>query len=41
MKCDRYSAIFNGFETVRLGVAAALLDEYGRLLLELRSDVSL
>jgi 8-oxo-dGTP pyrophosphatase MutT (NUDIX family) len=41
MKCDRYGAILNGLETVRLGVAVALLDEYGRLLLELRSDVSL
>jgi len=41
MKCDRYGVILNGFETVRLGVAVALLDEYRRLLLELRSDVYL
>lgn len=41
MQSDRYGSALNGLETVRLGVAVALLDEYGRLVLELRSDVSL
>jgi len=41
MTSDRYSAFLNGSETVRLGVAVALLDQFSRLLLELRSDVSL
>jgi len=41
MQSERYGSMLNGLETVRLGVAVALIDEYGRLLLELRSDVSL
>ena len=41
MQSDRYCTTLNGHEKVRLGVAVALLDEYDRLLLELRSDVSL
>ena len=38
---DRYQDTLNGFESLRLGVAVALLDENFRLLLELRSDVEL
>lgn len=38
---DRYLSTLNGSETVRLGVAVALLDQADRLLLELRSDVKL
>jgi len=38
---DRYLSTLNGSETVRLGVAVALLDQAHRLLLELRSDVEL
>jgi len=41
MTAVRYLEILNGLETVRLGVAVALIDQFGRLLLELRSDVSL
>ena len=36
---DIYLKSLNGTETVRLGVGVALIDEYSRLLLELRSDV--
>ena len=36
-----YGIRLNGFESVRLGVAVALIDEFNRLLLELRSDVSM
>ena len=38
---DIYFQSLNGTETVRLGVAVALIDEFSRLLLELRSDVSM
>lgn len=41
MTYKRYDISLNGSEVVRLGVAVALLDQFGRLLLELRSDVSL
>jgi 8-oxo-dGTP pyrophosphatase MutT (NUDIX family) len=38
---ERYNVSLNGSEIIRLGVAVALLDQFGRLLLEFRSDVSL
>jgi len=38
---DRYQDSLTGSETLRLGVAVALLDENQRILLELRSDVNL
>ena len=38
---DRYQNLLTGVESLRLGVAVALLDEKHRLLLELRSDVNL
>ena len=38
---DRYQDSLAGLESVRLGVAVALLDENQRLLLELRSDVKM
>ena len=34
-----YGSRLDGSESVRLGVAVALIDEFNRLLLELRSDV--
>ena len=36
---ERYQYILEGTETVRLGVALALIDQNGRILLERRSDV--
>ena len=38
---ERYQTLLNGAESVRLGVAVALINEYGSILLELRSDVEM
>ena len=38
---DIYLTSLNGSETIRVGVGVALIDEYSRLLLELRSDVEM
>lgn len=38
---DIYLSTINGKETLRVGVGVALIDEKSRLLLELRSDVSM
>lgn len=36
---QRYQKVLNGTETIRLGVALALIDQNSRILLERRSDV--
>ena len=38
---DRYGVSLNGLEKVRIGIAVALIDEFDRILLELRSDVAM
>ena len=38
---DIYLTSLNGSETIRVGVGVALIDEYSRLLLELRSDIEM